>query len=217
MKLNLFSIIASIVMFVAGAFGTTRGQVASFLRRVSEKPTAPGYYERIGWGKWLRLRFILWVRLVHWNVMPALSGGAGINGARVILYVNISESAADQWTRVGGQAGLNFNDTTAEIDVSDKLSGRLGERVPGRATASVALELNFLTDDPAQEYIKEAYRLRESIMVRRFYRDTADSETGIAIEEATGIIVDLSETHPDQDKSTMSLEVSLNNDWEPSV
>jgi len=142
---------------------------------------------------------------------------AGINGARVLLYVNLSDSAGENWVRVGGQMGVSFNDTTNEIDVSDKLSGRLGERVPGRAKASVSLDLNFQTADPAQEFIKAAYRDRENIKVQRFYRDTADSLTGTAIEEATGIIIDLSETHPDQDKSTMKMEVSLNNDWEPSV
>lgn len=142
---------------------------------------------------------------------------AGINGARVILKVNVSESAGDQWVVVGGQMGVDFNDTTNEIDVSDKTSGRLGERLPGRATATVSLELNFLDSDPGQLFIKEAYRNREEVQVQRFYRNTADTLTGVAIEECTGVITNLSESDPDQDKATMSLEISLNNDWVASV
>lgn len=138
---------------------------------------------------------------------------SGINGARVLLYVDVSTSAGEDWVRIGGQMGVNFNDKTAEIDVSDKLSGRLGERVPGRATATVALELNFLVSDEAQTFIKAAYRNRDEVFVQRFFRDSADVESGDAIEEVSGTIVNLSETHPDQGKSTMSLEVSLNNDW----
>ena len=140
---------------------------------------------------------------------------AGINGAQVLLYVNISSV----WTVVGGQMGVNFNDKTAEIDLSDKLSGRLGERVPGRATASVALDLNYLLNDPAQNYVKQAYRSRSEVLVQRFHRDDPDDSAGDgeAIEECTGVIVNLSETHPDQGKSTMSLEISLNDDWTPST
>ena len=138
---------------------------------------------------------------------------SGINGARVILLVDTSPTSGNEFVVVGGQAGLSFNDTTAEIDLSDKISGRLGERTPGRATASVSLELNYKMDDPAQLAIKQAYRERRDVLVQRFHRNTAETMDGIAVEEARGIITDLSETHPDQDKSTMSLEVSLNNDW----
>src|SRR6187549_3915478 len=71
-----------------------------------------------------------------------VAGGLGINGARVVVYVNATDSAGENWIAVGGQMGVNFNDTTNEIDTSDKFSGRLGERVPGRATARVSLDLN---------------------------------------------------------------------------
>lgn len=139
---------------------------------------------------------------------------AGQNGALVLIYVATApDSVGTSFVRVAGQKNVDFNDTTAQIDLSDKLSGRLGERVAGRATASVSLEVNVVQGDPAQTLIKQAYRNRETILVQHFRRNDPDSLVGVAVEEAEGLIVDLSESHPDQDASTMNLEVSLNNDW----
>lgn len=140
------------------------------------------------------------------------------NGAIVLLYVATApDSLGTAWIRVGGQKGVDFGDTTDEIDLSDKISGRLGERIAGRAKASVKLDLNYDEADPAQDLIRAAYRQRKNILVQRFHRTNPDVLTGTAIEEATGLIVDLSESHPDQDASTMSMEVSLSNDWTPST
>jgi predicted secreted protein len=147
---------------------------------------------------------------------------AGQNGAIVLLKVNVSTSSGDDFQFIGGQTNLSINETTAEIDVSDKLSGRLGERVPGRAKANVSVNLHFLRSDPTIVYLKDKYRNREQIEVMVFDRanlDAVDSVgeiTGDSVESASGIIVNFSETHPDQDKSTVSLEISLNNDWVPA-
>jgi len=144
---------------------------------------------------------------------------AGQNGAIVLLKVNQSGSAPDDFDFISGQANLTINETTAEIDVSDKLSGRLGERVPGRATASVAVDLNFLRSDTIIAFLKTTYRNRRPIEVMVFDRDNLDAVAsngdieGTDVESAFGIIVNLTETHPDQDKSTISLEVNLNGDW----
>lgn len=205
----MFTKLIAFVVYALSLCGISPQRFAALCHRIGRKDFR---LRRVSLPLFLRLLF-----LKTGFVLQPLYGGSGINGARVILYVDISDSAGSQWTRVGGQMGLDFADTTEEIDVSDKLSGRLGERVPGRATASVSLELNFQTNDPAQDYIKAAYRARETVMVQRFYRDTADVLTGEAIEETSGVIVDLSESHPDQDKSTVSLEISLNNDWVPST
>lgn len=144
---------------------------------------------------------------------------SGQNGAIVLLKVNMSGSAPDDFDFVGGQANLTINEQTAEIDLSDKLSGRLGERTPGRASASVAVDLNFLRSDPTIVFLKSQYRNRRNVEVMIFDRDNLDfvddidDAPGNDVESATGIIVNLTETHPDQDKSTISLEINLNNDW----
>jgi len=151
--------------------------------------------------------------------LAPVAGSVGQNGAIVLLKVNITDSAGDEFDFIGGQGNLTVNDTTAEIDVSDKLSGRLGERVPGRATASVAVDLNFLRSDVRIAFLKTKYRNRQNVEVMVFDRTNLDivaSEddiVGTDIESAVGIITNLTETHPDQDKSTISLEISLNNDW----
>ncbi len=153
-----------------------------------------------------------------WLKLKPICGAAGQNGATVMLKVNVEASAGSDYSFVGGQANLTINETTAEIDVSDKLSGRLGERVPGRATASVSLDVNFLRSDSTIQFLKSKYRNRENVTLLVFDRDSlaAGAVTGTGIETATGIIVNFTETHPDQDKSTVSLEVNLNNDWVPA-
>ncbi len=144
---------------------------------------------------------------------------AGQNGAIVLLKVNVTDSSSDQFDFVGGQTNLTINETTAEIDISDKLSGRLGERTPGRATASCALDVNFLRTDPTIAYLKDKYRNRETVEVMVFDRDNLDAIqsagdiSGSDVESAVGIIVNFTETHPDQDKSTIALEVNLSGDW----
>lgn len=143
---------------------------------------------------------------------------AGQNGAIVLLKVNTGDSAGT-FDFIGGQTNLTINETTAEIDISDKLSGRLGERTPGRATASCALDVNFLRTDPTIVYLKGKYRNRQTVEVMVFDRDNLDAVdsvgdiSGSDIEEAVGIITNFTETHPDQDKSTVSLEVNLSGDW----
>jgi predicted secreted protein len=142
----------------------------------------------------------------------------GQNGAIVILKVDTDDSAASagghSFVVIGGQGTLNLGDQTNEIDVSDKLSGRLGERVAGRAKATVHVDLNFKRDDVGQAFLKMKYRERSLISVMVFDRDNPDTLEGTDIEHASGLITNLSEGHQDQNKSTMALDISLNNDWQ---
>lgn len=150
----------------------------------------------------------------------------GQNGAKVLLKVNVGGSGGDDFVFLTGQTNLTINDTTNQIDVSDKLSGRLGERVPGRATASISVDVNFLRTDEVLSFMKTEYRNRRQIAVTVFDRDNLDaieqllsagSIEGTDIESCEGIITNLTETHPDQDKSTLTLEIALNNDWVPAA
>jgi len=147
----------------------------------------------------------------------------GQNGATVLIKINISESSGDNFVFLTGQTNATINDTTDQIDIADKLSGRLGERLPGRATASIAVDVNFLRTDPVLAFIKGEYRNRRQITATVFDRDSLDAVdsvgaiTGSDIESCVGIITNLSETHPDNDKSTLSLEIALNNDWVPAA
>lgn len=151
----------------------------------------------------------LWTAI---TILP-IGGAAGQNGAIVVLKVNNLGTGGTNWILIGGQGNLSISESTSEIDVSDKLSGRLGERVPGRATASVSVDLNFDRNDVGQTYLKDKYRAREIVDVLVFDRDNADTLEGTNVETAKGVITSLDEEHPDQERSVMSLEISLNNDW----
>lgn len=143
-----------------------------------------------------------------------VAGAEGQNGAIVVLKVNTLGTGGEGFVLIGGQGNLSVSESTSEIDVSDKLSGRLGERVAGRAAAQISVDLNFNRTDEGQSYLKDKYRARELVEFLVFDRDTPDTLAGTDVEKATGLITSLDEEHPDQDRSTMSLEISMNNDWE---
>lgn len=143
-----------------------------------------------------------------------LAGAAGQNGAVVVLKINTLGTGGEGFVLIGGQGNLSISESTAEIDVSDKLSGRLGERVAGRASASVSVDFNFQRDDEGQTYLKDKYRNRENVEILIFDRDDPTVLTGTNIEKCTGLITNLSEEHPDQEASSYACEINLNNEWE---
>lgn len=138
------------------------------------------------------------------------------NGADLLIAVNVSDSSLEEWVAVGGQRGANFNDTTALIDLSDKLTGRLGESIPGRATAEVSMELVFQDEDEGLIFLKAAYRGRDQVKIMRQVRADNNSPFGW-IEEAFGTIIDFSEDWPDQDAATVAMTIHMDNDWAPST
>lgn len=179
---------------------------------VPSKSRIAGLFMRVARTRWVPSEFrwqAMWAALM----LQPVAGGVGQNGAIVVLKIDILGTGGEDFQLIGGQGSLSISESTDEIDVSDKLSGRLGERVAGRASASVSVDLNFRRDDVAQSYLKTKYRDRELVEVMVFDRDDADVITGTNIEKASGLIVTLDEEHPDQDVSTMSLEINLNNDW----
>lgn len=150
--------------------------------------------------------------------LQPIGGGIGQNGAKVLIKIQTGDSAGSV-EFISGQSNLSISDKTAEIDISDKLSGRLGERVPGRATASITVDVNFVRDDAVRLFLLDEYRNRRNVSVTVFQRTNLDDFTsfddiaGDDVESCEGIIVDFSEAHGDQTKSTCSLQISLNNDW----
>ena len=60
---------------------------------------------------------------------------AGQNGATVLIKIKTDAGAFEY---ISGQAKLKISDKTKQIDVSDKLSGRLGEKLPRRRCPSPA-------------------------------------------------------------------------------
>lgn len=194
--------------------------------RASIRTTTIGWMVSLSRAKWLPAGLRYAAIAAAFRLSP-IRGAAGMNGARVLLKINLSDSA-DDFEFLEGQTNLVFNDTTNKIDLSDKLSGRLGESEPGRATATVNVDVNILNKlatKPVQDFMKGEYRNRRLVEVMRFERDNLDavefdsvgSIVGTDIESCQGYILNCTETFPDQESSTYSLEIDLQNDWAPVV
>lgn len=128
-----------------------------------------------------------------------------INGFDVLLLVNTGSDAAPTWTAVGSQRNVTFEETTASIDASSK-DQREKRVLPGRYAATVSLDALYVPDDSAFLALQTANRAGELIKVRRERADTAE-------EEATALITSMTDEHPDQDASTISVDLEIDGAW----
>lgn len=128
-----------------------------------------------------------------------------INGFDVLLLVNTGSDAAPTWTAVGSQRNVSFEETTASIDASSK-DQREKRVLPGRYAATVSLDALYVPDDAAFLALQAANRAGELIKIRRERADTAE-------EEATALITSMTDEHPDQDASTISVDLEIDGAW----
>lgn len=128
-----------------------------------------------------------------------------INGFDVLLLVNTGSDAAPTWTAVGSQRNVTFEETTASIDASSK-DQREKRVLPGRYAATVSLDALYVPDDSAFLALQTANRAGELIKIRRERADTAE-------EEATALITSMTDEHPDQDASTISVDLEIDGAW----
>lgn len=128
-----------------------------------------------------------------------------INGFDVLLLVNTGSDAAPTWTAVGSQRNVTFEETTASIDASSK-DQREKRVLPGRYAATVSLDALYVPDDSAFLALQTANRAGELIKIRRERADVAE-------EEANALITSMTDEHPDQDASTISVDLEIDGAW----
>jgi len=129
-----------------------------------------------------------------------------MNGADVLLLVNTGTLNSPTWTAVGSQRGVTFEETNEEIDVSSKDS-RAGRVIAGRYGATLSLDALYVPNDAAYLALKTALRAGELIKIRR-------EELGTATEEADALITSMSEEAPDQEGATISIEMTVDGEWD---
>jgi len=128
-----------------------------------------------------------------------------INGADVLLYVNTGTTAVPAYTLVGSQRDVTFDESTDEIDVSNKDS-RAKRVLPGRYSASVSLDALYIVDDEAYLALRDANRDGDLILIERVEANGRD-------ETATALVTDISEALPDQGEGTISVSLTIDGTW----
>lgn len=128
-----------------------------------------------------------------------------MNGADFLVLINTGTEETPVYEVVGCQRDATLDETTAEIDASCKTS-RNTRVLPGRYKATLSLDGLYVPDDAAYQRMEEAMRTGEFITLVKQY-------DGNVTEAAEAVITSLSESHPDQDVSTISAAFTVDNEW----
>jgi hypothetical protein len=78
--------------------------------------------------------------------------------------------------------------------------------LPGKRGDTIELEAFYVPNDTAYGLLKTAYDNGELIVVRR-------SEDGVSVEEASAWIGSISRNAPDGEAATVTISLTLNEDW----
>ena len=128
-----------------------------------------------------------------------------MNGTSILLLVNIGTPGSPSYMAVGSQRDATFGEKTNAIDVSSKDS-RATRVLPGRYSADISMDALYVPSDAAYQALRDAMRNGTMIKVVR-------EELGVAFEEAEAVVTDLSQAAPDQDGATVSVGLSIDNQW----
>lgn len=126
-----------------------------------------------------------------------------IDGNSVLLLVNIAPPGEPfDYEAVGEQRGLTESSSRDAIDASHKLRDHMVNLL-GRADGTVSLEGLWVPDDIALQAIERAYREKQVVILRKQVQ-------GIAVEQREGVITTFDKDYPDNDVSTITVEIALN-------
>jgi len=128
-----------------------------------------------------------------------------INGTVILLAVRTG-TGPDVYTDVGGQRGISFDENVDEIDISNKIDGADFKMLPGRRKQTFQLDASYLRSETAFTTLQSAIRAGTKIRIRR-------SDAGSDIEQADGYLTSISENHPDQDNSVVSIAGTIDGPW----
>lgn len=130
----------------------------------------------------------------------------GFNGANLLILANTGTTESPVYTAVGSQRDASIDEASATIDYSSKESRnqRVGH---GRYSGSVSLEALYVPDNTAYLALKNSLRNGTMILVAREEEDQV-METVLAKMDS------LSETFPDQGEATVSMSMTIDDQWE---
>lgn len=133
-----------------------------------------------------------------------------LDGTNVVLLANTGTPSVPVWSRVAAQKNVQFSEDTAEIDASSKDDGQNATFIPGRNSATIALEHLREVGDAGFAALRSAKRNRQLILVRR-------QEFGNDLEEANALVTNISDSYPDSEAGTVSIALRVSGAWSPAV
>jgi predicted secreted protein len=128
------------------------------------------------------------------------------NGANFLLLVNTGTAASPIFEAVGEQRDVTFDQTSEEIDTSNKTSGRYATFIPGRYSASLSFESLYVPNDGSYAVLQQSCEYGLFLKVRREFAGTAE-------KEADAFVTSLSESFPDQEPGIVSSTMRVSGPW----
>lgn len=134
-----------------------------------------------------------------------MSKSKGMDGAQVLVLVNMGDEVTPDWQSCAEQTNLSTESTRNLIEASSKDSDH-AKWIYGKQESSVSLEKLYTPNDSAFMAIEDAQDNKEIVVLRR-------TENGKDIEEAPALVESISKEWPDNDASTCEAEFQLNDRW----
>jgi len=128
-----------------------------------------------------------------------------MNGTDILVLVNTGTALLPVYQVVGSQRDVKFNEKNDTIDVSSK-DQREQRVLAGRYSCDVSFDALYVSSDAGYQALKTAMRAGNLIKILR-------QESGAALEEANAIVTGLSEAGPDQDAATVSVDMTIDDQW----
>lgn len=128
-----------------------------------------------------------------------------LNGADVLLYANTGTPGVPIWTVVAGQRDVTIGEDTAVVDGSSK-DQRQARVQAGRYSSTISLDGLYVPTDAAWLALKSNKRAGTLIKVRI-------KEVGVDKEEGNFLITSMERNHPDQEESTVSMDMQLDGSY----
>lgn len=127
----------------------------------------------------------------------------GVNGSTVLVLVQDTDTG--EWVPVAQQTGVTIEKSRELIDDAAKGDDH-AKHLYGRMETSVELEAAYVPNDRALQLLDAALDNGEEVVLRR-------SDEGTPVKEAVAKIESISEEHPDNDRSTVSISFQLQEKW----
>lgn len=128
-----------------------------------------------------------------------------MDGAQVLLMVNAGSEASPNFVEVGEQTNLSRETTRNLIEVTSKQDDHQ-RWIYGKQGDTVSLESLYIANDSGLQQLRDAQKNKNKILLRR-------KEAGSEVEEATALIETISDEWPDNDSSTVSVDMTLDSEW----
>jgi len=129
-----------------------------------------------------------------------------VNGTDVLILVNVGTAAVPIYEAVASQKDLTIEESSEEIDFSNKSSGRYAEFKPGRYSSNISFESLFVPNEGSYGVLQQSQEFGLMLKVRRQF-------AGVADREADVFVTSISATFPDQGASVVSAAMRVSGPW----